>query len=156
MTQLTLFLSALLFACATSVWAETATYTVTSKSAVSTSGTAPSGSTATFENTSSTKDQLTSGNSMTLTLTGYAGYTITGITLSMHSNASKGAGTFSAKAGSTTLAEIASATNFNEWFDNKAYTDKYKDVHVTMSNAAYVIQENEKVDIIIAATTNSL
>ena len=156
MKKLTLFLSAMLLACATNLRAETATYTVTSKSAVSTSGTAPSGSTATYSSTYTTKEQLTSGSSMTLTLKGYEGYVITGITLSMKSNAKAGAGTFSAKAGKTKLAEIASATNFNAWFDNNAYTTSYKDIHVTMSNGAYTIQKGEDVVIVIAATTNSL
>ena len=155
MKKLTLFLSAMLLACATNLWAESVTYKVTSTSAVSTSGTAPSGSTAAYSSTYTNKEQLTKDNSMTLTLKGYEGYVITGITLSMKSNKSAGAGTFSAKAGTTTLAEI-SATNFNAWFDNNAYTTSYKDIHVTMSNGAYTIQTGEDVVIVIAATINSL
>ena len=159
MKKFTLLLSAMLLACATSLWAEskTITYTVASTSSVTTTDTAPEGSSATFKNTyTNNKEQLTANYSMTLTLKGYDGYVIKGITLNMKSNKSAGAGTFSAKAGSTTLAEIASATNFNSWFDNTSYTTTYTDVHVTMSNDTYVIQENEDVVIKIAATTNSL
>ncbi len=156
MKKFTLLLSAMLLACATNLWAGEATYKVKSKSEVTPSGEIPEGASATYSSTYGTAYQLTKGNSMTLTLKGYEGYVITGITLSMKSNASAGAGTFSAKAGSTTLAEIASATNFNAWFDNNAYTTSYKDIHVTMSNGAYTIQKGEDVVIVIAATTNSL
>ena len=156
MKRITSLLFAMLLACAANLWADVATYKVTSTSEVTPSGEIPEGASATYKSTYSSAYQLTKDNSMTLTLTGYAGYTITGITLSMKSNSSKGAGTFSAKAGSTTLAEIASATNFNQWFDNKGYTTTYKDVHVTMANAAYTIQTGEDVVIVIAATTNSL
>ena len=114
MKRITSLLFAMLLACAANLWADVATYKVTSTSEVTPSGEIPEGASATYKSTYSSAYQLTKDNSMTLTLTGYAGYTITGITLSMKSNSSKGAGTFSAKAGSTTLAEIASATNFNQ------------------------------------------
>ena len=156
MKKLTLFLSAMLLTCATNLWAGEATYKVTSTSKVTSSGEIPEGASATYSSTYGTAYQLTKGNSMTLTLKGYEGYVITGITLSMKSNASAGAGTFSAKAGTTTLAEISTATKFNAWFDNNAYTTSYKDIHVTMANAAYTIQTDEDVVIVIAATANSL
>ena len=82
-------------------WAEgkTVTYTVSSTSEVTTSGTAPSSSSATFNNTYNTKDQLTKDKTMTLTLSGYAGKKITGLSLSMKSNKSGGAGYLDVKAG---------------------------------------------------------
>lgn len=156
MKRFTLLLSAMLLACATNLWADVATYKVTSTSAVTSLGDIPEGASATYKSTYSSAYQLTNNNSMTLTLKGYEGYVITGITLSMKSNASAGAGKFSAKAGTTTLAEISTATNFNAWFDNNAYTTSYKDIHVMMSNGAYTIQTGEDVVIVIAATTNSL
>ena len=69
-------------------WAQgtSVVYKVSSTSAVTTSGTAPSGSSATFNNTYTTKDQSTKGNKMTLTLSGYAGKKTTGLTLSIKSN----------------------------------------------------------------------
>lgn len=135
---------------------DSATYTITSTSAVSTSGVTPTGSTATFKNTyNSNKQQLTSGNSMTLTLSGYDGYIITGITLSMKSNTSKGAGSLSVKAGSTTLSSIATA-NFNNSSWNGAWSTSFVDIVPAMTNSEYIIQSGEIVTIIIAATTNSL
>lgn len=134
-----------------------AVYTPTSTSAVSSSGTIPAGATATFSNTyTSNKFQLTSGKVMTLTLFGFDGKKITGITLSMKSNTSSGAGTFSAVAGSTTLASISSNTNFNAWYGRSSYTTTYEDVEVTMTNSNYTIGESENVVITISASANSL
>ena len=138
-------------------WGETVTYTITSTSAVSTTGTAPAGSSASFINTyTSNKNQLTSGKSMTLTLSGYAGCKITGITLSMKSNKSSGAGNFSMVAGTTTLSSISSNAAFNtsSWYDN--WSTSYVNVTPTMSNSNYVIQSGQNVVITIAATANSL
>lgn len=142
-----------------SAWAEKVTYTVSSTSAVTTSGTAPSGSSATFTNSNSTKEQLTAYTKMTLTLSGYSGMKITGITLSMKSNSSKGAGYLSVKAGSTTLASIGSPSsgvkfNNSAWYGD--WSTSYVDVTPTMSNNAYVIQDGQDVVILIGATANSL
>ena len=136
-------------------WGQTVTYTIATTSSVSTSGTAPTGSSATFSTTYTNKNQLTAGNSMTLTLSNYAGYKITGITLSMKSNSSKGAGNFSMVAGSTTLSSITtSAFNTASW--HGSWSTSYVNVTPTMSNANYEIQNNETVVITIAATANSL
>ena len=66
--------------------AEEVTYTVSSTSEVTITGSAPKGSSATYSSTYNTKWQLTGGNKMTLTLSGYAGKKITGLTMSMKSN----------------------------------------------------------------------
>ncbi len=132
------------------------TYTVSSVTEVSTSGTAPDGSSATFKNTYSTKEQMTKNNSQTYTLSGYAGKTIKKVVLSMKSNSKEGAGTFSLKAGENTLAAISSETTFNKWFDNTKYTTSYKDVTVFLTNDSYQIQSGEDVVLVIAATKNSL
>lgn len=134
----------------------TAMYTVSSTSAVTSSGTVPTSSNASYSQTFSTAGQITKGKTATLTLSGYAGNKITGITLNMHSNKSDGAGTFSAKAGSTTLASIDSATTFNKWYDNTSYGTNDRDITVTMTNANYEIKSNESVVILISGTTNSL
>lgn len=131
-------------------------YTVNTASSVNTSGVAPSGSSVTFKNTYSTKDQMTQNNSQTYTLKGYDGKVIKKVVLSMHSNKSRGAGTFSLTAGSNTLASISSATNFNKWYDNTSYSQDYKDVNVTMTNDSYVVGANESVVLTITATTSSL
>ena len=140
-------------------WAETVTYTITSSSAVSTSGTAPTGSSATFKNTYTTKDQMIGGKTMTLTLSGYAGKSISGITLSMKSNKTAGAGYLSVTAGETQLATIGSSSNgitFEDGLWNGKYTTTYTDVKPSMSNSSYVIQNGENVVIVIGATINSL
>ena len=158
MRKIKLFLTLLMLMCigVTQMWGETVTYAQTSTSAASvSSGTAPAGSSVTFSNTYTTKEQLTAGNSMTLTLSGYAGYKITGITLSMKSNKSAGSGSFSAVAGSTTIASITTAA-FNDASWNGSYSQTYVNVTPTMSNADYAIQENENVVLTIAATVKSL
>lgn len=137
----------------------TATYTITSISAVSTSGQAPAGSSATFSQTYGTKFQMTSGNSMTLTLSGYQGKVVTGITLNMKSNGSSGAGWMYAKAGNNTLASIGSENNGVAFSDNQwngSYTSSYTDVTIGMSDDAYAIQDDENLVIFIKATQNSL
>ena len=136
-----------------------ATYTIASTTKVNTSGTAPTGSSATFSTTYGTATQLTSGNTATLTLSGYSGKIINSITLSMKSNSSKGAGYFSAKAGSTALATIGSSSSgvdFNDASWNGAWSTSFVDVKPTMSNTSYTIGAGENVVIEIGATTNSL
>ena len=131
------------------------TYSVTSTSAVSVSGTAPTGATATYSSTYSSKCQLTSGKSMTLTLSGYKGYIIKSIKLSMKSNTGGGSGNFSAVAGTTTISSISTAA-FNSASWNGAYTTSYVTIVPTMSNDGYTIKKDEDVVITIAATANSL
>lgn len=139
------------------VASKTVTYKVTSKTAVSTSGTAPNGSSVTFNSTSANEvAQMTSGKSQTYTLTGYDGMTIKGVILSMKSNRAAGAGKFSLMAGTTSLASISSGTNFNQWYDNISYSSEYKDINVAMTNTNYVIGKDEKVVLKIEATKNSL
>lgn len=136
---------------------KTVTYKQTSTSAASvSSGTAPTGSSVTFSNTYTVKDQLTKNNSMTYTLKGYAGKKITAISMSMHSNKSAGTGKFSLVAGTTTLAEIASNTGFNQsaWYGS--WTQSYVAVTPTMTKTDYVIQTGEDVVLTISASANSL
>ena len=131
-----------------------ATYTIESKSSVSVTGLPPQYSTADFNSTySGNKFQLTGGNSMTLTLHGYTGYKITGITMSMHSNGSAGSGSFSAVAGGTTISSIAT-TGFNNWYDGD-YTTSFVEVSPTIT-VQKAIRQNQDVVITISATVNSL
>jgi len=132
-----------------------ATYTVSGTSSVTTTGTVPSDSTADYSQTYNTAKQITNGNSATLTLSNYTGKIIKGITLNMNSNSSKGAGSFTATAGSTTLASLENKT-FNNWYDNTSYTSSYTDIHATLTNSNYTIKQNEDITLTISATTNSL
>ena len=139
---------------------KTVTYTVTSTSAVSVSGDAPSGSSETFSNTyTSNKNQLTGGNSMTLTLSGYKGMIVKGLTLSMKSNSSSGAGYLSVKAGDQSLGSIGSSSSgvkFNDALWNGAWSTSYVDVTPKLTNTAYTVQSGENLVIVIGATANSL
>ncbi len=133
------------------------TYTVRSKTSVSTSGTAPEGSSITFKSTSvNGNDQMTSGKSQTYTIKGFEGCTIKKVVLSMKSNKDAGAGTFSLKAGTTDLAAIKNSTTFNKWYNNTSYSTSYKDVTVSLTNDSYTIKANEDVVIVINAYVNSL
>jgi uncharacterized repeat protein (TIGR02543 family) len=90
-----------------------------------------------------------------LTLSGYEGYKITAISLSMKSNAKGGAGNFNAKAGSTTISSISTAAfNTASWYGS--YSSSYVTVTPSMTDDDYEIQANENVVITIAATANSL
>ena len=136
-----------------------ATYTVTSTSAVSASGVVPDGSSATYKSTYSSKCQLTKDNSMTLTLSGYEGMIVKGITLSMKSNKSSGEGYLSVKAGSTTLSSIGSSGSgvaFNNAAWHGGWSQSYVDVKPTLSNNAYTVKDGENIVIVIGATDNSL
>ena len=132
------------------------TYTPTKATAVTTTGTAPEGSSITFKNTYSNNNQITKNNSQTYTIKGFEGCTIKKVVLSMKSNKDAGAGTFSLKAGTTELAAINSAKDFNQWYDNTKFSSSYKDVTVSLTNDSYTIKANEDVVIVIKASVNSL
>lgn len=133
----------------------TVTYTVTSKTAVSTTGTAPTGASAIYSQTASNAQQITKDNSATLTLKGWVGKKITALVLSVKSNSSAGTGSLDVTAGNETIASIPNSTFKNaNW--NGAYSTTFVEKNVTLSNDNYTIRENEDVKIVIAATVNSL
>ncbi len=136
--------------CVASAWAETVTYTVASKAVTVTAGTEPEGASAVYEQTYSTSGQATANNSMTLTLKGYDGTTITGLTLRMHSNTSKGGGSLGATCGSDTIASIADSKFNDGW-----YSDWSKDF-VDITPAVTETAISGDVVIKIEATENSL
>ena len=149
----------LLAGVANSGWGETVIYTVSSTTAVTTSGTAPSGSSATYSQTyTATAGQMTKDNSTTLTLSGFAGKKITAITLSVKSNTSKGAGYLQVKAGSTEIAYIASTSgsefNSSDWYG--AWSTSYVSVSAHMHSNNRTIASGESVTFYIKATANSL
>ncbi len=130
-------------------YAQGAVYTITSRESVSEQG-APEGSSATFYNTyGNDKCQLTSDNSMTLTLSGYDLYTIKAITLRMKSNASKGYGTLS-----VTIGGNAVSFTTNKWYDGGHHTDSYEDIQVSLTPTR--VMPGKNVVIEIEASQNSL
>ena len=102
-------------------WGETITFVQTSASAGTLS--ANEGISYTFVNTfTSNKEQITSGNTMTLTLSGFrAGDKITGITLNLHNNKSSGAGTVTATFGGTGIGTM-NVTGLGNSYQSKSLT----------------------------------
>ncbi len=134
---------------------KTVTYTVTSKTAVSTSGTAPAGSSATYSQTyDGAAKQMTGGNSITLTLSNYTGKTIKAASLSMHSNKSSGAGGMTFKSGSRTIASVANSTAFSNSAWNGAWSQEYVDVELDVTETT--VASAEDVVLNISASKNSL
>ena len=143
-----------------SAWATdvTVTYTVNSKTSVTVSGTAPTGSAATFENTGSNgNDQMTAGVTETLTLTGFDGLKIKGLKLSMKSNSKGGAGNMYMKIGATTVASIGTESSgiaFNNEAWNGSYTTSYVDKVISISETT--VGTEESIVVFIKASVNSL
>ena len=135
----------------------TVTYTVSSVTAVTTTGNVPQGSTAVLSGTGSLLSgfiQCSNGKNHTLTLTGYEGYMITGVTIHVKSNSSKGTGSFSVMAGSTTIASITeSAFNTSSW--NGSWNTTGVDKTLTMTNDSYEIQSGENVTLTINCKSGS-
>ncbi|MCE1155082.1 MAG: hypothetical protein LWW91_02980, partial [Bacteroidales bacterium] len=131
-TQLKLWLLAMVILLGSGVtWGATVTYTISAKNTLTTSGTAPVGSSATIVETYSTSKQMTSGNSQTLTLSGYNGYKITSITLSMRSNSSSGAGNLIYKIDGGSDQTIISTNGFN----NAAWYGAWSSSYVPVTKA---------------------
>lgn len=133
-------------------WGESVTYTISSKNTLTTTGTAPSNSSATIVETYGTSRQMTKGNSQTLTLNGFIGYKITNITLSMKSNSSGGSGYLEYTDGSSTYTTIVSPAQFksDSWYGNwsTSYVDISKDVNLEPTSNDFKIR--------LGATANSL
>ncbi len=133
-----------------------AVYTIDTKTSVISSGNIIEGSTATYSQTHKNKGQMTANNSTTLTLTGYQGYCIKGITLNIRSNTSAGAGGIIVKANEKVLANINEGTPFNDKAWAGKYSNTFVDVELTILDEEYIIQENDVITIQITASENSL
>lgn len=132
-------------------------YTITSTTSVDVTGNSIEGSSATYSSTYTSKCQLTAEHSMTLTLTGFDGLTITGIILNMKSNKSSGAGYYSMLVGDSVISSIGSSDsgiNFNDAAWNEAWSTSYVDVTPTVTSTEVGV--GETVTVTIAATVNSL
>lgn len=151
-TKMKLWLLTMLLLVGSVVWGQTVTYTISSKNTLTTSGIAPAGSSASIVETFSTSKQITSGNSQTLTLSGYSGYKITSITLSMRSNASAGAGNLIYKVDGGIDQTIIATNSFNQAAWNGSWSTTYvpviKTVDITCGTTTTILK--------IAATVNSL
>ena len=128
-------------------------YTVSSTTAVSTSGTAPDGSSATYEQTYNTAGSMTSGNSITLTLSGFDGKTIKGAIVSVHSNSNGGRGSLLLSTGSDTIASIAENSSFKDvWYGS--WSTEF--VNVILSTTDRTVASDNNIILHIVASANSL
>ena len=89
-----------------------ALYTISGKQAVP-SGNIPDGTTCVYEQSGSKSGQMTAGNDLTLTLSGYDGLQLQSITLSMRSNTASGAGEMQLAIGGTSVWSIGNMS-FNK------------------------------------------
>ena len=127
------------------ICADEFTYTVASKTSV-TSTDAPSGVTATFNNTYTTKDQLTKGNSMTLTIKGLSGK-ITALKLNLkRSTSSSAAGTLNVYAGTENIFKKTLA-------NSDLQKSNYREDKFSFNSD---IQSDNDLKIVLAATGNSI
>lgn len=142
----------------------TATYTWTgtqSTVSLTSSGDIPDGSTIATATNGGGQDitQMSAGNSQLVRLNGYDGYIIKKISLSMHSNSSRGKGSFYAKVGSTTISEIGSTTegvDFSDALWNGGFTTSWVNIIPAITSEP-VVGTGEQVELCIKCiTTNSL
>ena len=130
---------------------KTVTYTVTSIEAVSTSGEAPVGSSASYNQTYNTKQQLTGGNTATLSLKDLGGIDISNITFSMRSNSKSGAGSLTYKVNDGSSTTLISNSKFND----SAFGGKWSASFIPVSKDVELTQVND-LDLVISASANSL
>ena len=109
----------------------TATYTVSSKTAVSKTGTAPDGSSATYANSGDNgNSQMTSGTTETFTLKDYGSVSVTSIKAHMKRNSKTGGGTMSL---SNNAVSINSKLDKTSWPKGQL-TDSYTEYELLSSS----------------------
>lgn len=120
---------------------KTLKFEVTSTSAVTqTSGTLPNDVTVSYSSTYNTTSQLTSGNSMTLTLLNFP-FTVSSVTLDLKTNKSKGQGNLTVKHNNNTIHSTTSltptpvsfSTSYSEYTFNANDTQTSGDLVITLA-----------------------
>lgn len=127
---------------------ETVTYTITSTTAVSTSGTTPAGSSASYSQKNEKKGQADKGETMTLTLTGFDGCTITGLSCEVGCYT----GWFGYVSGTGTISIDINGDNKGSLTLNRPGAPSSKTVPVKSTTVA----EDGTIVITISATESSL
>ena len=129
-------------------------YIVTSSNSVEVNGSAPIGTIATYERSGTTgkKGQMTSGNSTTLELTGWEGYVIDSVVLSMCSNSTQGAGSLCMQIGEKNVWEIPD-TDFASVKWHGSFSSAWVDIR---QKIAQQVGFEEQISIHIKASKNSL
>lgn len=129
-----------------------ALYTISGKQAVP-SGDIPEGSACEYTQTGNRSGQMTADNSLMLQLTGYTGCTLQGVTLSMKSNTSSGAGWLRLTIGDEMVWEIEDAPfSSAEWAGT--YSTDWVDISHALSGRT--IMADEEIQLRIGASANSL
>lgn len=122
-------------------------FSVNSTSSVSlSSGTIPEGVTVSYSSTYNTKYQLTSGNSMTLTLSGFP-FSISNVTLNLKTNKSSGQGNLTVKHNNKQIHKTNSLTT-----NPVSYSDTYKEYTFSAEDT----ETSGDLVITLAATANSM
>lgn len=129
-----------------------ALYTITGKQAVP-SGDIPAGSSCTYEQSGSRSGQMTAGNDLTLTLSGYDGMILQSVTLQMKSNSAAGGGELTMTVGSSNVWTIANAQfNTAQWAG--AFTTDWVDISHSLNGLA--VPDGAPIVLHISASQNSL
>lgn len=102
------------------------------------------GITATYSNTYNNANQMTGGNSCTLTISGLGGKTITAISINARNNKSSGSGTLTITTGSNNIINSYTLTGLG---------NTYTDIPLTVVNG--VVSSESTVVMTIACSTNS-
>jgi len=113
----------------------------------------PAGSACVYEQTGNKSGQMTAGNTIDMTFTGYDGVTLQGVTLTMKSNTSSGAGKLQMKVGENTVWEID-----NKAFNTSSWAGAYSTEWVEISHAlnGKFVSEGANITLHLSASVNSL
>ena len=131
------------------VWGETVTYTITSTTAVSTSGSAPAGSSASYSQTNKkAAGQANKKETMTLTLNGFDGCTITGLSCEVGCST----GWFGYVSGTGTISIDINGSNKCSSSLNRPAAHSFKTVSVPPTTVA----KGKTIVVTISATESSL
>ena len=112
----------------------------------------PTGTQITFDETYTTSQQMTKGNSQTLTVDLPDNYYLTGLTLSMHSNSKGGAGTLTINDTQIISGTFSSSSWHGSW------SQSFVNVVVNNNTFTNLVKNNDvnEFTIVLAATANSL
>ena len=137
---------------------QSVTYTITDVNSVNiTAGQAPLHSQASYSQTGSTVGKMAAEQSTTLILSGYEGYTIKKVVLSMHSDKTQGAGGLDVKVADRRICQIPTSAKFDsKWWREVYFNEYFIDVTPTMRDTLYEIKEGQEVTIHILASHNHL
>ncbi len=129
-----------------------ALYSISGKQATA-SGDIPAGATCVYEQTGNKSGQMTAGHTIDMTFNGYDGVTLQGVTLTMKSNTSSGAGELQMKVGENTVWEITAGTFASpSWYG--AYSTEWVEISHSLNDQ--IVPEGASITLHLGASANSL